>query len=178
MNHQESIAGLIEQLASLLREGGRTLATVESCTGGMVGAALTDQEGISDVYLGGFVTYSNIAKQMIAGVNPQTLAHHGAVSSQVAIEMARGGCAKLLTTHSIAITGIAGSGGGSIEKPVGTVWICVAQSDGRHDARRFVFPGDRAAVRKQSLKASLMMCIGQLKNQYQKLDHQLERFNA
>ena len=147
MNEADSISQLVEQLAALLRMQGRTLASVESCTGGMVGEALTALPGISDVYLGGFITYSNMAKQLSAGVNPRTLAQHGAVSSQVALEMARGGCGKLLATNSIAITGIAGPDGGSDDKPVGTVWICVAGSGGAYDCRRFVFAGDRSAIR-------------------------------
>ena len=178
MTSEVAITELVKELAASLRKHNQTLATVESCTGGLVGAALTELAGISDVYLGGFVTYSNMAKQMAAGVNPQTLVQHGAVSSQVAIEMGKGGCGKLLATNSIAITGIAGPDGGSDEKPVGTVWICVAQSNGQYDARRFVFPGDRLAVRMRSLEASLLMSTQHLNDDYRKLEHQYERLTA
>lgn len=179
MSQARKISELVCQLSELLREQNRTLATVESCTGGMVGAAIVEPDGASDVYLGGFVTYSNMAKQMAVGVQASTLAEHGAVSGQVAIEMAMGGCGKLLATNSVAITGVAGSGGGSIEKPIGTVWICAATSTGSYDCRRFLFPNDgRTAIRQYALEASLMMCIGQLTGGYHKLDHECERLTA
>lgn len=179
MSQASTIPELVAQLSKLLREQNRTLATVESCTGGLVGAAIVEPDGASDVYLGGLVTYSNMAKQMTAGVLSETLAQHGAVSSQVAIEMAKGGCAKLLATNSVAITGIAGSGGGSIDKPIGTVWICAATSTGSYDCRRFLFPNDgRTAIRQYALEASLMMSIQMLNNDYQKLEHECERLTA
>ncbi|MBL4697286.1 MAG: CinA family protein [Phycisphaerales bacterium] len=179
MNQASAISELVVKLSKLLCEQNRTLATVESCTGGMVGAAIVEPDGASDVYLGGFVTYSNMTKQMTAGVSSETLAQHGAVSSQVAIEMAKGGCAKLLATNSIAITGIAGSGGGSIDKPIGTVWICTATSTGSYDCRRFFFPNDgRTAIRQYALGASLKMCIEQLTGDYHKLEHECERLTA
>ncbi len=179
MSQSSTISELVTQLSKLLREQSRTLATVESCTGGMVGAAIVEPDGASDVYLGGLVTYSNMAKQMTAGVQASTLDEYGAVSGQVAIEMAKGGCAKLLVTNSIAITGVAGSGGGSIIKPIGTVWICTATSTGSYDCRRFLFPNDgRSAIRQYALGASLMMCIQMLNNDYHKLDHECERLTA
>tara|TARA_R110002073_G_scaffold118918_5_gene259390 strand:+ start:358600 stop:359136 length:537 start_codon:yes stop_codon:yes gene_type:complete len=178
MSQNESIPELIETCTSLLREQGRTLATIESCTGGLLGAAITELPGVSDIYLGGFITYANLAKQMTAGVNPRTLIQHGAVSSQTAVEMAMGGCGKLLATNSIAITGIAGPSGGTPEKPVGTVWICVAQSSGEFDCRRFVFPGDRVAVRENAVLTSLQMMIQQLCQKSESLTHEQERISA
>lgn len=178
MSTHNVIPRLVEELADLLRERGGTLATVESCTGGLVGAAITERAGISDVYMGGFVTYSNMAKQTTVGVNAMTLAQYGAVSSQVAIEMAKGGCGKLSSTNAIAITGIAGPTGSSIEKPVGTVWICVAQSTGEFCCRRFVFPADRTAVRACALRASLEMMIQMVAGDMQTLEYELERINA
>lgn len=178
MDASETISSFVKELAALMRAQNRTLATVESCTGGMVGAALTELAGISDVYQGGFVTYSNMAKHMTAGVNQETLALHGAVSSQVAIEMAIGGAGKLFATNCIAITGIAGPSGGTTEKPVGTVWVCVAQSDGVTDCRRFIFPGDRTAVRQHATYTAITMSIQQLAGEYQPLEHQQERLTA
>lgn len=178
MSQNESIPELIETCTSLLREQGRTLATIESCTGGLLGSAITELSGASDIYLGGFITYANLAKQMAAGVSPRILSQHGAVSSQTAVEMAMGGCGKLLATNSIAITGIAGPSGGTPEKPVGTVWICVAQSSGEFDSRRFVFPGDRVAVREHAVLTSLQMMIQQLCQKSESLTHEQERISA
>ncbi len=175
MTAADPISALVIEVADLLGEKRLTLSTVESCTGGMVGAALTALPGISDVYLGGYITYSNMAKQMAVGVKPRTLAQHGAVSSQVAIEMGRGGRRKLLTTHTIAITGIAGPDGGSDDKPVGTVWICVLSHCEEVDCRRFIFPGNRAAVRTQAVISALSMLIQNLTEVYRQLDHQHEQ---
>jgi len=181
MNSQDYISPIpswVQCIADLLREKNRTLASIESCTGGMVAGAITELAGISDVYLGGFVTYSNMAKQIAVGVNQETLARYGAVSSQVAIEMAKGGYGKLQATNAIAITGVAGPTGGTQDKPLGTVWICVAQSDGKYDCLRFIFPGDRQEVRMQSLKAALTMCIGQLVGGFGEFDYLQEHLTA
>jgi nicotinamide-nucleotide amidase len=177
MNAPDSIEPLVVEAAELLREQHWTLATVESCTGGMVGATLTALAGISDVYLGGFVTYSNMAKQTAVGVRPQTLAKHGAVSGQVAREMAGGGRRKLLATHALAITGIAGPDGGTDDKSIGTVWICTAGC-AQIDCRRFVFPGDRASVRLLATFAALSMLIQQITGRYEELDYQHEQSEA
>ncbi len=171
----DPISALVIEAAKLLGEQHWTLSTVESCTGGMVGAALTALPGISEVYLGGYITYSNMAKQMAVGVNSRTLAQHGAVSSQVAIEMAKGGRRKLLATHALSITGIAGPDGGTPDKPVGTVWICVLSHFEEVDCRRFVFPGNRAQVRTQAAACALSMLIQKITAQYQELDHQHEQ---
>lgn len=179
MSEPATTAELVTQLSKLLKANEKLLATVESCTGGLVGAAIVEPDGASDVYVGGFITYSNDSKQQSVGVSPATLATYRAVSSQVAVEMAQGGYRKLFATNSIAITGVAGSGGGTVEKPVGTVWICVATNAGQYDCRRFLFPDDgRTAIRECALRASLMMCIQQLKSDYQQLEHERDRLTA
>lgn len=140
-------------LLGALRRGGKRLATVESCTGGMVGASLTDVAGSSDVYLGGWVTYSNELKQSEVDVRAATLGAHGAVSRETAAEMARGGLARSGADVCGAITGVAGPGGGSAEKPVGTVFIAVAERSGGEDVRQLKIAGGRDAIRKWSVSA-------------------------
>lgn len=131
-------------LAALRRRGWR-LATAESCTGGMVGAQLTTVPGASDVYVGGVVAYSNELKQALLGVDPALIAAHGAVSREVAEAMAAG-ARRFGAECAVAVTGVAGPGGGTEAKPVGTVHIAVVTPAGcRHVERRF--PGDRAFVR-------------------------------
>tara|TARA_R110002072_G_scaffold42064_21_gene119087 strand:- start:409338 stop:409865 length:528 start_codon:yes stop_codon:yes gene_type:complete len=168
---------LVEALSKLLRVKGQTLATVESCTGGLVGAAMTGPAGASDVFVGGLLTYSNEAKEALAGVRAATLKAHGAVSGLVAIEMASGGRARLGADIAVSITGIAGPGGGSDEKPVGTVWVCVDRERGQ-DCRRFVFPGDREAVRAWSVVSALGMVIQVLTGQSEALSHEFQRFGG
>ena len=168
---------LVEELSKLLRANGQTLATVESCTGGLVGAAMTGPAGASDVFVGGLVTYSNEAKEALAGVRAATLKAHGAVSGPVAIEMACGGRARLGADIAVSISGIAGPGGGSDEKPVGTVWVCV-DAGGNRDCRRFVFPGDREAVRAWSVVSGLWMVSQVLTGQSEALAHECERFEG
>lgn len=142
----------------LLASRGETLATVESCTGGLAGALLTEVPGSSAVYAGGFVTYSNRLKEQLVGVPGSLLAPGGpgAVSRDVAEAMARGGRERLGTGWSIAITGIAGPDGGTPEKPVGTVWIAVASRDAVW-SRKFLFAGERAYVRDLAASSSLAM---------------------
>ncbi len=172
--------GLIEAAASLsqkLRERAQIITTVESCTGGLVGASITAIPGSSDIYPGGFITYSNGLKQRMVGVSLDTLKAHGAVSAQTAIEMAMGGMRQTNADWSISITGIAGPGGGSDEKPVGTVWICGASS-GTQDCRRFVFPGDRDQVRQRAARSSMQLAIQSLGGVATRLEHEAERFDA
>lgn len=144
-----------------LRARGRTLATVESCTGGLLGALLTGVPGSSDAYVCGWITYSNEAKSRDVGVPADTLACHGAVSVQTAEAMARGGLARSGAHHALAITGIAGPGGAAPGKPVGTVCIAHAwrADDGlvHADARRFQIPGDREDVRTRSARLALAL---------------------
>ena len=121
----------------------------------MVFAALTDIAGSSAVMDRGFVTYSNQAKQEMVGVSGKTLEAFGAVSEQTATEMAQGGIAHSRADISLSITGIAGPGGGSAEKPVGLVWMAVATRQGVQQVKRFDFSGDRIAIRQQALLAGL-----------------------
>jgi nicotinamide-nucleotide amidase len=135
-----------------------TIATAESCTGGLVAGALTEIAGSSSVVMCGFVTYSNEAKMRMLGVREQTLAGHGAVSAETAKEMALGALSRGGVLLSVAITGVAGPGGGSTDKPVGLVWFAAASSDGRVDLveKRFGDIG-RAEVRHQSVLQALGM---------------------
>jgi nicotinamide-nucleotide amidase len=130
-----------------LRARGLTLATAESCTGGLIAAALTEIAGSSDVVERGFVTYSNAAKTELLGVPPGLIAAHGAVSREVATAMAEGALQRSPAAVAVAVTGVAGPGGGSKEKPVGTVWLACARRDAETTAERRLFPGDRAAIR-------------------------------
>lgn len=152
---------LSEALGELLRQRDATVTTAESCTGGLLGKLLVDVAGSSDYYVGGWVTYTNELKSRCLGVPAELLASHGAVSAEVARAMAEGAMTAAGTTFALSITGIAGPGGGSHEKPVGTVHIALA-SRGRGDSirttsRRFIFAGDRDAVRLRSAMTALQM---------------------
>jgi nicotinamide-nucleotide amidase len=136
------------------RERGWTLATAESCTGGLVAARLTDAAGASEAYVGGVVSYSDELKRRLLGVPDELLRTHGAVSAAVAAALAEGARRELGADVAVAVTGIAGPGGGTPEKPVGLVYISVASPDG--DAiERFVLPGDREAVRARATALAL-----------------------
>ncbi|MDP1661346.1 MAG: nicotinamide-nucleotide amidohydrolase family protein [Phycisphaerales bacterium] len=150
-----------------LRRGGQTLATVESCSGGMLGQMLTAITGSSDAYLGGAVTYADELKVALAAVPKATIESHGAVSRETATAMALGGLAATGATHALAVTGIAGPGGATIDKPVGMVWIArAARGPGplAVDARCFRFTGDRHDVRTRSCTTALTMLLFALKN--------------
>ncbi|HZD40319.1 MAG TPA: CinA family nicotinamide mononucleotide deamidase-related protein [Terriglobales bacterium] len=134
-----------EVVGRLLTAKHETLALAESCTGGYISHRITRVAGSSTYYYGGAVTYSNDAKVRYLGVNPRTLKEHGAVSRETALEMSAGVRERLATTIGVGVTGIAGPGGGSREKPVGTVWISIAGSD-LHEARLFRFDGDRERI--------------------------------
>ncbi|TJY56637.1 CinA family protein [Sinimarinibacterium sp. CAU 1509] len=146
---------LVEPIALQLEQHGQTLAVAESCTGGMIAAALTDRAGSSMWFDRGYVTYSNAAKQDLLGVPEAVIAIHGAVSQATALAMAGGVLVRAPVHWAIAVTGIAGPGGGSEDKPVGTVWIAWAERGGRTVAQQFAFDGDRAAIRAQSVAAAL-----------------------
>lgn len=133
-------------VAALLTARKQTLATAESCTGGLVGHRLTNISGSSAFYRGGVIAYDNAVKQQFLGVHAETLARHGAVSEPVAREMAQGIRNALKTDYSISITGIAGPTGGSAEKPVGLVYIGLADTS-QCIVLRCVFDGDRHAVK-------------------------------
>jgi nicotinamide-nucleotide amidase len=147
-----------EDLASvvleLCRRAGHTLAVAESCTGGLVGARLTAIPGSSDLFLGGTIAYANAVKSGDLGVPIEMLAEHGAVSEPVARQMASGVRARLGAGIAIAVTGIAGPGGGTEEKPVGTTWLAVDLAGEVH-AHRSVFIGDRAEIRFRASQLAL-----------------------
>jgi nicotinamide-nucleotide amidase len=146
-----------EQVAELLRSSQRTIATAESCTGGLLAGRLTELPGSSDYVLGGLVVYSDAAKVRLAGVDPALIARVGAVSVEVAEALADGAIAALDADVGVGITGIAGPGGGSDEKPVGTVCFSVAARDGRRLTLRTVLPGGRFDVRDRSTTVALHM---------------------
>jgi nicotinamide-nucleotide amidase len=139
------------------------LATAESCTGGMIAAALTDIAGSSDVVDRGFVTYSNEAKLEMIGVSAATLATYGAVSRETALEMARGALMRSRAGIALSVTGVAGPGGGSIDKPVGLVWFGLAMARREPIAERRLFGGrGRAFVRRRSVLTALEMALAAL----------------
>jgi nicotinamide-nucleotide amidase len=148
------VPGLPEVVLELLGRRGETLATAESCTGGLISGALTDVPGASDVFSGGVVTYSNDAKERLIGVPHELLVQHGAVSEEVARAMAEGVRRRFEADWGIGITGIAGPSGGTEEKPVGLVHWAAAGPDGT-SARHRVFLGDRSIVRQWSVNAAL-----------------------
>jgi len=139
----------------LCRGAGHTVALAESCTGGLLGARLTAIPGSSDVVLGGIVSYSNDVKVAHLGVDPAALAEHGAVSEPVVRQMARGARERLQATIGVGITGVAGPGGGSGEKPVGTVWLAVDVAGQEPLVRRSQFVGDRGEIRHRAAQFAL-----------------------
>jgi nicotinamide-nucleotide amidase len=146
---------VVSRLADLLRARGERLATAESCTGGLIAGACTDLAGSSDWFERGFVSYSNEAKTELLGVPAALIAAHGAVSEAVARAMVEGALGHSRADWAVAVTGIAGPGGGSADKPVGLVWLAWMQRGGTAQAERHVFPGDRAAVRAATVARAL-----------------------
>jgi nicotinamide-nucleotide amidase len=150
----EEVDDLAALVLRLCRDRALSIATGESCTGGLLGARLTEIPGSSDVYHGGIIAYANDVKVKQLGVSERTLNEHGAVSEEVVREMAEGARKALGTSIGIGITGIAGPGGGSAEKPVGTVWIAVAGVGETRSLGR-VYVGDREEIRLRATQASL-----------------------
>lgn len=149
------VDALPRAVVGLLRDRGERVAVVESCTGGMLGGEITRIDGSSSVFVGGWVTYSNEMKTEMVGVPGPVFETDGAVSGACALAMARGGLERSGADHALAITGIAGPGGGSVDKPVGTVWIGRASADGSSGARCFRFRGGREAVRAWAARSAL-----------------------
>jgi PncC family amidohydrolase len=157
-------AALVEragQVIAMARASGSTIATAESCTGGLVGHLLTEIAGSSEVFRGGIIAYADAVKVDSLGVPGPTLASHGAVSAQTAVAMAEGARRALGVDVAVAVTGIAGPGGGTAEKPVGLTYIAVADSLG-HAVQRSQWSGDRHANKMASAAAALDMLAGRL----------------
>lgn len=149
------LAALAARLGERLAAAGRMVAVAESCTGGWVAKAMTDVAGSSRWFDRGFVTYTNQAKQEMLGVRLDTLEQQGAVSGAVVEEMAAGALARSAASTSIAISGIAGPGGGSQDKPVGTVWFAWADREAEVCSECLIFDGDREAIRRQAVAHAL-----------------------
>ena len=159
MTLPDSLTQKANEVLELCRLHGAMLATAESCTGGLVAAALTAIAGSSDVVERGFVTYSNRAKNEMLGVPTDLIEAHGAVSAEVARAMAEGALCHSGADVSLAITGIAGPGGGTATKPVGTVHIAAAQRGALTLHRACLFDGDRDAVRLEAAKVAMDLVI-------------------
>lgn len=157
-------ADLADVVLAELRARGLTLATAESCTGGLLGGRITAIPGSSDVYHGGIVSYADEAKVALLGVDPSTLAAHGAVSEAVVREMAAGALQRLDADAAMAVTGIAGPDGGTEDKPVGTVWLGWALP-GRQEAARIGLAGDRGQVRERAVQAALWGLLQRLRGE-------------
>jgi nicotinamide-nucleotide amidase len=160
---------LSQEVGYLLKSKWLWLATAESCTGGLLGSLITNISGSSEYYLGGFITYSNFAKERFLNVKPETLKSFGAVSRETVLEMACGvryvfkDEQDVTRIIGVSISGIAGPGGGTPEKPVGTVWIGISSQSGKQ-ASSFNFSGDRVSIKNQtSLQALklLFSCLSQ-----------------
>lgn len=155
----KQLTALAARVGALLQQRGETVATAESCTGGMIAAVLTDIAGSSAWFGYGMVSYSNQAKQDLLGVSAATLEAHGAVSEAVVREMAAGARKRAAADWAVAVSGIAGPGGGTAAKPVGTVWLALAGPDAVLTAFVRHFDGDRTAVREQTVQAALMALL-------------------
>lgn len=154
----DTLVPLAERLLATCRARGLTLATAESCTGGLVGHLLTEVPGSSDVFQGGVVAYADQAKVALLDVPGATLAGHGAVSAQVAVAMAEGARRRLGVSLAAAVTGIAGPTGAAPGKPVGLTYVALADGEG-HDVRRFVWHGDRGENKRASAEAVLALLL-------------------
>lgn len=159
---QETLRELVGELLVACRQRNLRLTTAESCTGGLVAAALTAVAGSSAVFERGFVTYSNEAKTEILGVPKTMIDRHGAVSEAVARAMAEGAIAHSRADLAISITGVAGPDGGTAAKPVGLVHFATARRNGATMAEMRLFPGDRDSVRLAAVAAALRLIVGRL----------------
>ncbi|MGB5397371.1 MAG: CinA family protein [Gammaproteobacteria bacterium] len=156
---QDNLGQLRDRLALSLKARDMRLATAESCSGGWIAKVCTDMPGSSDWFECAIVSYSNASKHRLLGVPIETIEHHGAVSEQTVQAMLNGLFARTAADLGVAVSGIAGPGGGSADKPVGTVWICIGQRATQACARRFTFSGDRNQVREQSLIAAFELLL-------------------
>jgi len=154
----ERMTAVAARLQAVCLERGLRVATVESCTGGLVGAAITAVPGSSAYYLGGLITYADAVKRDLADVSEDVLVAHGAVSAQVAVAMADGARQRLGADLAVSVTGVAGPDGGSEAKPVGLTYIGVADAHGT-DVRRHLWTGDRDENRQDSAVAALELLL-------------------
>lgn len=162
-NQTKSTLQLAQQLGDALLRRGLTITTAESCTGGGIACSITDVAGSSAWFERGFVTYSNAAKTEMLGVNASVIAGQGAVSEAVVIAMAKGACGQNGDDLGVAVSGVAGPDGGSLEKPVGTVWLaCYLAKEDKIHTRLLQLKGDRHAVRQQTIVAALTDCLALL----------------
>ncbi|MDH3231855.1 MAG: CinA family protein [Alphaproteobacteria bacterium] len=153
---------LLDEAGTLLARFGAEnlkLAIAESCTGGLIAAVLTELAGASHVFERGFVTYSNEAKTELLGVAADLIASHGAVSAEVAGAMAQGAVDRSHADIAVAVTGVAGPGGGSAEKPVGLVFVAGVRRGAATHVERHVFPGDREQIRVATVRAALALAL-------------------
>ena len=161
MAHTEDIIqGLAQRLGEVLLAKNMTITTAESCTGGGIATAITDIAGSSAWFERGFITYSNGAKTAMLNVDATVIEREGAVSEAVVKAMAKGACAHNQDHLGVAVSGVAGPGGGSLEKPVGTVWLaCYLSEQDKMHTRLLHLPGDRHNVRQQTIVAALEDCL-------------------
>jgi PncC family amidohydrolase len=157
------------QIGDLLRQRGWTLAVAESCTGGLIGHRITAVAGSSDYFSGGVIAYANAVKVSLLGVSWDTLNSFGAVSQETVQDMAEGACRGLGADIAVSVSGIAGPGGGTPDKPVGTVWVGLAAPDGKW-ARVFHFPGNREENKAAAAEAALALLLDYLQG---KLNHNI-----
>ena len=153
---------IAERVGKLLKQKGWTLATAESCTGGLISHCITNISGSSDYYLGSVISYANAVKEQLLGISPTLVKEQGAVNHQVALGMARGVCELLHTDVGIGVTGIAGPLGGTPEKPVGTVFIAIFTPEGE-EVHHYVWSKDRVGNKYLSAQAALVLLEDRLK---------------
>ncbi len=158
----------IKQLAQILKKHQMQACTVESCTGGGIGKALTAVSGSSQWFSGGLITYSNQSKTQLANVPVELINNFGAVSKEVVTAMAKGALAHFSDSISIAVSGVAGPGGGSKSKPVGTVWIGCATKIHSNEycvsTQHFLFAGNRDSIRQQTIEEAIKLGVAHLQN--------------
>ena len=155
------LKSILQKLYEILQSQNKEIATAESCTGGLIGKTLTEVPGISAHYGYGFITYSNEAKQKLLGVSSKTLEAHGAVSGETVVEMASGALKVSGADVAVSVSGIAGPGGGTKDKPVGLVYIGIASENASH-SHKFIFSGTRDEVREKTLVEALKLVINEL----------------
>ena len=164
---------LSEKLGKRLRKNKWIITTAESCTAGGISRAITDVANSSDYFEQAFITYSNSSKHQLLGVDDDVLQRYGAVSQQTVEKMAQGALKKARANVAIAVSGIAGPGGGTEDKPVGTVWLSIAiktkqmkYKEANIYSEKFVFRGDRSSIRKQTVQQALLKTLDIIKSQY------------